>query len=221
MWSCICAPGGWTAGVSEAAEARQNASAAAEQAGAAASLFTVTGTLPQLEEAREAVLVQLRKRPLALYALLRGGLPRRSSRGCCLLRRPLRRTPAAAQAARMLRLRGTSLRFAAGPLQLRARRPAARRCLPACLDHGQRNRRMIPAAQAAPPRTAGRPQRRAAKAALPSASGSPRLPQMAPCTSQALASARCRCGWRSRASLRQRRNWPRCCREYPWQQVWP
>ncbi|MBM6384327.1 MAG: hypothetical protein JSY10_10115, partial [Paenibacillus sp.] len=37
-------PGGWTAGVSEAAEARQNASAAAEQAGTAASLFTVTGT---------------------------------------------------------------------------------------------------------------------------------------------------------------------------------
>ncbi|MGG4131856.1 hypothetical protein ABEW19_26700 [Paenibacillus illinoisensis] len=67
-------PGGWTAGVSQAAEARQNASAAAEQAGKAASLFTVTGTLPQLsEDACEAVLAQLRNRPLALYALLRGG----------------------------------------------------------------------------------------------------------------------------------------------------
>ncbi|MGG4483543.1 hypothetical protein, partial [Paenibacillus illinoisensis] len=67
-------PGGWTAELSHAAEARQNASASAEQAGTAAGLFTVTGTLPQLsEEAREAVLAQLRKRPLALYALLRGG----------------------------------------------------------------------------------------------------------------------------------------------------
>ncbi|MCG7386258.1 hypothetical protein [Paenibacillus sp. ACRRY] len=67
-------PGGWTAEVSEGAEAHQNASADAEQAGTATSLFTVTGTLPQLSEnAREAVLAQLRKRPLALYALLRGG----------------------------------------------------------------------------------------------------------------------------------------------------
>ena len=80
-------PGGWTAEVSHAAEARQNASAAAEQAGKAASLFTVTGTLPQLsEEAREAVLAQLRKRPCTrcFAAALPGGacglLP---SAGCC------------------------------------------------------------------------------------------------------------------------------------------
>ncbi|MFE6077527.1 hypothetical protein ACFVQB_23970 [Paenibacillus sp. NPDC057886] len=67
-------PGGWTAEVSAAADAGKEAFAAASKTELAEGLFTVTGTLPQLSEAeREAVLAQLRKRPLALYALLRGG----------------------------------------------------------------------------------------------------------------------------------------------------
>ncbi|HBU85900.1 MAG TPA: hypothetical protein DEF35_30260, partial [Paenibacillus sp.] len=66
-------PGGWTAEVSAAADAGKEASVASK-AESAKGLFTVTGTLPQLSEAeREAVLAQLRKRPLSLYALLRGG----------------------------------------------------------------------------------------------------------------------------------------------------
>ncbi|MBY0206268.1 hypothetical protein H7T88_23915, partial [Paenibacillus cucumis Kampfer et al. 2016] len=70
-------PGVWTAEVNAAADSGETVpgSADTDQTGTAASgVFTVTGTLPQLSEAqREAVLAQLRKRPLALYALLRGG----------------------------------------------------------------------------------------------------------------------------------------------------
>ncbi|MBY0120153.1 hypothetical protein H7K48_29215, partial [Paenibacillus xylanexedens] len=71
-------PGGWTAEVNTAAEADQevsvSASAAEGKTGSAAGMFTVTGTPARLSEAqREAVLAQLRKRPLTLYALLRGG----------------------------------------------------------------------------------------------------------------------------------------------------
>lgn len=68
-------PGGWTAEVSAAADAGKEAlAAAAGKTESAEGLFTVIGTLTQLSEAeREAVLAQLRKRPLALYALLRGG----------------------------------------------------------------------------------------------------------------------------------------------------
>ncbi|PQP83625.1 hypothetical protein C0Q44_02755 [Paenibacillus sp. PCH8] len=70
-------PGGWTAEVNTTADAGHDASASAdavENGTAISGLFTVTGTLPQLSEGqREAVLAQLRKRPLALYALLRGG----------------------------------------------------------------------------------------------------------------------------------------------------
>ncbi|UPK44517.1 hypothetical protein [Paenibacillus pabuli] len=67
-------PGGWTAEVSADADAGKDALASAGKIESAKGLFTVTGTLPQLSEAeREAVLAQLRKRPLALYALLRGG----------------------------------------------------------------------------------------------------------------------------------------------------
>ncbi len=70
-------PGVWTAEVNTAADPGEIASgfADADQTGTAVSgVFTVNGTLPQLSEAqREAVLTQLRKRPLALYALLRGG----------------------------------------------------------------------------------------------------------------------------------------------------
>ncbi|MGQ8873860.1 hypothetical protein, partial [Paenibacillus sp. TSA_86.1] len=70
-------PGVWTAEVNTSAEPGKIApgSADADQTGTAGSgVFTVKGTLPQLSEAqREAVLAQLRKRPLALYALLRGG----------------------------------------------------------------------------------------------------------------------------------------------------
>ncbi|WP_440115938.1 hypothetical protein [Paenibacillus sp. QZ-Y1] len=70
-------PGRWTAEVNTAADAGHNDSASAnagKTVSGAGGLFTVTGTLPQLSEAaREAVLVQLRERPLTLYALLRGG----------------------------------------------------------------------------------------------------------------------------------------------------
>ncbi|MEC0200823.1 hypothetical protein P4H35_31205, partial [Paenibacillus taichungensis] len=69
-------PGGWTAEVSAAADADKEVLAAAgkTESAEAEGLFTVTGTLHQLSEAeREAVLAQLRKRPLTLYALLRGG----------------------------------------------------------------------------------------------------------------------------------------------------
>ncbi|WP_339806841.1 hypothetical protein MKY66_03030 [Paenibacillus sp. FSL R5-0766] len=71
-------PGGWTAEVNIAADADQevsvSASAAEGKTGSAAGMFTVTGTPVRLSEAqREAVLAQLRKRPLTLYALLRGG----------------------------------------------------------------------------------------------------------------------------------------------------
>ncbi|KAA8785889.1 hypothetical protein EC604_18810, partial [Paenibacillus amylolyticus] len=70
-------PGVWTAEVNTVADSGETVpgSADEDQRGTAASgVFTVTGTLPQLSEAqREAVLAQLRKRPLALYALLRGG----------------------------------------------------------------------------------------------------------------------------------------------------
>ncbi|WP_315794377.1 hypothetical protein [Paenibacillus sp. BIC5C1] len=67
-------PGGWTAEVSAVSDASEEAVDAAGKTESAKGLFTVTGTLPQLSEAeREAVLAQLRKRPLALYALLRGG----------------------------------------------------------------------------------------------------------------------------------------------------
>ncbi|WP_340015500.1 hypothetical protein [Paenibacillus sp. FSL K6-1318] len=69
-------PGGWTAEVNTAADAEQeNSDSAAEgKTGSAAGVFTVTGTPAPLSEAqREAVLAQLRKRPLTLYALLRGG----------------------------------------------------------------------------------------------------------------------------------------------------
>ncbi|WP_413374936.1 hypothetical protein [Paenibacillus taichungensis] len=67
-------PGGWTAEVSAAVDASKEALAAAGKTESDEGLFTVTGTLHQLSEAeREAVLAQLRKRPLALYALLRGG----------------------------------------------------------------------------------------------------------------------------------------------------
>lgn len=70
-------PGVWTAEVNTAADSEETVSGSAEvdQTGTAApGVFTVTGKLPQLSEAeREAVLAQLRKRPLALYALLRGG----------------------------------------------------------------------------------------------------------------------------------------------------
>ncbi|WP_157284090.1 hypothetical protein, partial [Paenibacillus pabuli] len=67
-------PGGWTAEVSTAPDAGQEAAGDAVKTESAAGLFTVTGTLPQLSEAaREAVLDQLRQRPLALYTLLRGG----------------------------------------------------------------------------------------------------------------------------------------------------
>ena len=70
-------PGGWTAEVisSEAdQEVSVSASAVEGKTGSAAGMFTVTGTPARLSEAqREAVLAQLRKRPLTLYALLRGG----------------------------------------------------------------------------------------------------------------------------------------------------
>ncbi|WDQ34179.1 hypothetical protein PTQ21_08035 [Paenibacillus marchantiae] len=67
-------PGGWTAEVSAASDASKEVLAAAGKTESAEGLFTVTGTLQQFSEAeREAVLAQLRKRPLALYALLRGG----------------------------------------------------------------------------------------------------------------------------------------------------
>ncbi|WFR63230.1 hypothetical protein P9222_02105 [Paenibacillus amylolyticus] len=71
-------PGGWTAEVNTAADAagqEANSSADAGKTGTAvAGVFTVTGTSARLSEAqREAVLAQLRKRPLTLYALLRGG----------------------------------------------------------------------------------------------------------------------------------------------------
>ncbi|WP_143021576.1 hypothetical protein [Paenibacillus sp. OK060] len=67
-------PGGWTAEVSAASDAGKEVLAAAGKTESAEGLFTVTGTLQQFSEAeREAVLAQLRKRPLALYALLRGG----------------------------------------------------------------------------------------------------------------------------------------------------
>lgn len=71
-------PGGWTAEVNTVAEAGQevsvSASAAEGKTGSAAGMFTVTGTPARLSEAqRESVLAQLRKRPLTLYALLRGG----------------------------------------------------------------------------------------------------------------------------------------------------
>lgn len=69
-------PGGWTAEVNTAADAEQegSVSSADGKTGSIAGVFTVTGTPARLSEAqREAVLVQLRKRPLTLYALLRGG----------------------------------------------------------------------------------------------------------------------------------------------------
>lgn len=70
-------PGVWTAEVNTLADSgeRLSGSADADQTGTAASgMFKVKGTLAQLNETqREAVLAQLRKRPLALYALLRGG----------------------------------------------------------------------------------------------------------------------------------------------------
>ncbi|WP_366291201.1 hypothetical protein [Paenibacillus sp. AN1007] len=70
-------PGMWTAEVNTAANSGKEASGSAdanETGTASTGVFTVTGTLPQLSEAqREAVLAQLRRRPLALYALLRGG----------------------------------------------------------------------------------------------------------------------------------------------------
>ncbi|MBD8841004.1 hypothetical protein IFU39_24575, partial [Paenibacillus sp. CFBP 13594] len=71
-------PGGWTAEVNTAADVDQevsvSASAAEGKTGSAAGMFMVTGTPARLSEAqREAVLAQLRKRPLTLYALLRGG----------------------------------------------------------------------------------------------------------------------------------------------------
>ncbi|WP_342554034.1 hypothetical protein [Paenibacillus sp. FSL R7-0652] len=70
-------PGMWTAEVNTAANSGKEASGSAdanETGTASTGVFTVTVTLPQLSEAqREAVLAQLRRRPLALYALLRGG----------------------------------------------------------------------------------------------------------------------------------------------------
>ncbi|MBR2563909.1 MAG: hypothetical protein IKE29_04730 [Paenibacillus sp.] len=73
-------PGVWTAEVNTAADSEETVSGSAEvdQTGTAnPGVFTVTGKLPQLSEAeREAVLAQLRKRPLALYALLLGGAAR-------------------------------------------------------------------------------------------------------------------------------------------------
>ena len=71
-------PGGWTAEVNTVADAAGQEAYASAEAGktgtAVAGVFTVTGTPARLSEAeREAVLAQLRKRPLTLYALLRGG----------------------------------------------------------------------------------------------------------------------------------------------------
>ncbi|MEK4665821.1 hypothetical protein MHH93_28395, partial [Priestia sp. FSL H7-0729] len=60
-------PGGWTAEVNTAADAEQegSVSSADGKTGSIAGVFTVTGTPARLSEAqREAVLVQLRKRPL-------------------------------------------------------------------------------------------------------------------------------------------------------------
>ncbi|WP_408893811.1 hypothetical protein [Paenibacillus taichungensis] len=115
-------PGGWTAEVSAVSDASEEAVDAAGKTESAKGLFTVTGTLPQLSEAeREAVLAQLRKRPLALYALLRGGpapaeldglLPRPLSAGgaaTCTCGRPECAHDAAAE-------RAVAARFAAEPL---------------------------------------------------------------------------------------------------------
>ncbi|WP_339239347.1 hypothetical protein MKX40_02890 [Paenibacillus sp. FSL R5-0517] len=71
-------PGGWTAEVNTAADAAGQEAHGSAEAGetgtAVAGVFTITGTPTRLSEAeREAVLTQLRKRPLTLYALLRGG----------------------------------------------------------------------------------------------------------------------------------------------------
>lgn len=73
----LMSPGVWTAEVDTSVDRAASAPEAADafQTGTADSgVFTVIGALPQLSEAqREAVLAQLRQRPLALYALLRGG----------------------------------------------------------------------------------------------------------------------------------------------------
>lgn len=203
-------PGGWTAEVSAAANSGKEALAAAGKTESAEGLFTVTGTLPQLSEAeREAVLEQLRKRPLALYALLRGGpapaeqgglLPRYApseaehgtaagsslsagGAATCTCGRPGCAHAAAAE-------RAVAARFAAEPLLQLAHAGLPREALLAgVLGSWAEELAQIPAAPAAQPKRPAARRRGAAKAAQPSASGSPRQPRTAPCTSRGTASA--------------------------------
>lgn len=215
-------PGGWTAEVNTAAEAEQEvsvfASAAEGKTGSAAGVFTVTGTPSPLSEAqREAVLAQLRKRPLTLYALLRGGpapeelaglLPAAqapegspgaataSSAVACTCGRPSCAHAAAAE-------RAVTARLASEPLLQLAHAGLPREALLAgVLGAWAEELAHDPSGPGrAAERLAAR-RRGAAKAAQPSASGSPRQPQTAPCTSRGRALAPLRCASRSRASRR-------------------
>ncbi|WP_340019117.1 hypothetical protein [Paenibacillus sp. FSL H3-0457] len=215
-------PGGWTAEVNTAADADQevsvSASAAEGKTGSAAGMFTVTGTPARLSEAqREAVLAQLRKRPLTLYALLRGGPASEELAGLLPATQAPDGSPGAATASAAVACtcgrpgcahaaaaeRAVAARLAAEPLMQLAYAGLPREALLAGVLGAWAEE--LAHDPSGPGRAAERLAARkcgAAKAALPSASGSPRPPRTAPCTSRGRALAPLRCASRSRASRR-------------------
>jgi len=171
-------PGVWTAEVNTLAGVGEEVpdDADANQTGTAASgMFKVKGTLAQLSETqREAVLAQLRQRPLALYALLRGG-PAPEELAGLLAAAELADAPGAAVlgsaactcgragcAHAAAAERAVTARFAAEPLQLLAHAGLPREALLAgVLGSWAEELAHDPSGPGRAAETAGRPQARA------------------------------------------------------------
>ncbi|MCP1181960.1 hypothetical protein [Paenibacillus sp. 1781tsa1] len=215
-------PGGWTAEVNTAADAAGQEAHASAEAGktgtAVAGVFTVTGTPARLSEAeREAVLAQLRKRPLTLYALLRGGPAPEELAGLLPAAQAPEGSPGAATASAAVACtcgrpncahaaaaeHAVAARLAAEPLLQLAHAGLPREALLAGVLGAWAEE--LAHDPSGPGRAAERLAARkcgAAKAARPLASGSPRPPRTAPCISRGQALAPLRCASRSRASRR-------------------